>query len=207
MKTGLFLAQNLPQTMSLAVYSFNQFIAPYQSDAIKGFRDAEPLAFAELEQAEGFIARSGYDGEVGPDSWGLQVFPKCWANVNGDGWAPSTLSLWRSLEALMAAIYHGVHGSAYRQGHAWHIKTDHIPGYVLWWVEPDHQPDWTEAVERFEQLMAHGPTPHAFSFKSAFDPEGTPVRPDSGQVKMLAARNAEKQARPGTPPGSQLFTN
>ncbi|WP_306149820.1 MULTISPECIES: hypothetical protein [unclassified Roseibium] len=40
----------------LAVYTFNQFLAPYQSDAIKGFRDAEPGAFAEMERASGFIA-------------------------------------------------------------------------------------------------------------------------------------------------------
>lgn len=77
----------------LAVYTFNQFVAPYQSDRIRGFREAEPGTFLAIENAEGFVARSGYEGEEGPSSWGEQVFPDCWANSNGDGWAPSTLSL------------------------------------------------------------------------------------------------------------------
>lgn len=70
----------------LAVYTFNQFIAPYESQEIKGFRDLEPITFRTLEKSAGFIARSGYDGEDGPDSWGEQVFPDSWLNLNGDGW-------------------------------------------------------------------------------------------------------------------------
>ncbi|QDG79237.1 DUF3291 domain-containing protein [Labrenzia sp. PHM005] len=173
----------------LAVYTFNQFVAPFQSDAIKGFRDAEPGAFAAIENANGFFARSGYDGEEGPESWGLQVFPKCWQNLNGDGWAPSTLSLWDSMEALMAATYHGDHGDAYRQGHKWHIKANHIPEYVLWWVSDGHRPDWSEAVARFENLIAAGPNAQAFSFKQAFAPNGQRIKPDTARIKALAALN------------------
>lgn len=173
----------------LAAYTFNQFIAPFQSDAIKGFRDAEPGAFAAIEHAEGFVARSGYDGEEGPPSWGIQVFPKCWENSNGDGWAPSTLSLWASMEALMAATYHGDHGNAYRQGHKWHVQAQHVPEYVLWWVPDDHRPDWSEAINRFEMLMDTGPGDQAFSFKQAFAPDGRPVKPDAALIKELAKRN------------------
>lgn len=177
------------QFHTLAVYTFNQFIAPFQSDAIKGFRDAEPGAFAAIERAEGFIARSGYEDEPGPESWGTQVFPTCWENGNGDGWAPSTLSLWTSLEALMAATYHGDHGDAYRQGHKWHIRARHIPEYVVWWVLDSHRPNWDEAVARFENLMTNGPTAQAFSFKQAYAPDGQQTKPDTALVKHLAARN------------------
>lgn len=177
------------QSHVLAVYTFNQFIAPFQSDAIKGFRDAEPGAFAAIERASGFIARSGYADEPGPESWGVQVFPKCWENQNGDGWAPSTLSLWSSMEALMAATFHGAHGDAYLQGHKWHIRADHIPEYVLWWVLNDHQPDWDEAISRFEILMAEGPNARAFSFKDAYAPDGQKIKPDTALVKRLALQN------------------
>jgi hypothetical protein len=174
----------------LAVYKFNQFVAPYQSDTIKGFRDVEPGVFSTLERAEGFLGRSGYAGEDGPASWGEQVFPTCWTNDNGDGWAPSTLSLWASLEALMAATYRGPHGKVLRKGSDWHIPAAHIPEYVLWWVSADEIPDWTEAVRRFEDLMATGPSPRAFTFKCAFDPAGSPVPPDTVKVKYFAERNA-----------------
>ncbi|XYK82396.1 MAG: DUF3291 domain-containing protein [Labrenzia sp.] len=174
------------QSHHLAVYTFNQFIAPYQSDAIKGFRDAEPGAFAEMERASGFIARSGYEGEEGPLSWGPQVFPKCWENSNGDGWAPSTLSLWETIEALMAATYHGHHGDAYRQGSKWHLARPGVPEYVLWWIPAGRQPDWTEAVSRFEDLMDNGPNVRAFSFKKAFSPDGQTVKPDAARAKAIA---------------------
>ncbi|MEP3048467.1 MAG: DUF3291 domain-containing protein [Roseibium sp.] len=172
----------------LAAYTFNQFVAPYNSAAIKGFRDAEPGAFAAIERAYGFVARSGYDGEDGPESWGTQVFPKCWTD-NGDGFAPSTLSLWENIEALIAATYHGPHGAAFRKGGDWHVPADHIPEYVLWWVSDTHIPEWGEAVARFESLMAEGPCPRAFSFKKAFDHNGAFIKPDTALVKSLAARN------------------
>ncbi|MTI45600.1 uncharacterized protein DUF3291 [Roseibium hamelinense] len=179
----------------LAAYTFNQFVAPYQSDTIKGFRDAEPQVFQTLEKASGFLARSGYEGEDGPASWGTQVFPACWENTNGDGWAPSTLSLWSSIEALMAAVYHGPHGSVLRHGRDWHIRADHIPEYVLWWAPDGHTPDWAEAVRRFESLMEKGPQPEAFSFKSPFDADGRAYKPDIARVKTLAQTNA-KTLRP-----------
>ncbi|MEP3428967.1 MAG: DUF3291 domain-containing protein [Roseibium sp.] len=172
----------------LAVYTFNQFIAPYNSPAIKGFREAEPGAFSELERSYGFIARSGYDGDEGPDSWGTQVFPSCWTD-NGDGFAPSTLSLWVSLEALMAATYHGAHGQAFKQGHLWHDHNSQLPGSVFWWVLNNHQPDWSEAVDRFEKLRADGPSPEAFTAKNAFDPNGQPYSYDAKRVRDLAVRN------------------
>ncbi|WP_199823743.1 DUF3291 domain-containing protein [Labrenzia sp. OB1] len=176
----------------LAVYTFNQFVAPYQSEQIRGFREAEPGTFSTLETSEGFIARSGYDGEEGPPTWGEQVFPDCWSNSNGDGWAPSTLSLWSSLEALMAATYQGPHGRLLRHGKDWHIPADHIPEYVLWWKGDGDRPDWAEAVARFEDLMSNGPGPAAFSFKNAFDPAGRPFKPDIGKMKNLAKLNALK---------------
>lgn len=176
----------------LAVYTFNQFVAPYESDQIKGFREAEPIAFDVMDRAEGFIGRSGYADEEGVESWGEQVFPVCWENANGDGWAPSTLSLWSSIEAIMAATYHGFHGAALRQGKKWHISADHIPEYVLWWTAENHKPNWKEAVIRFESLMANGPNPQAFTFKRTFDYDGNGIKPDMAVVKDLATKNAKR---------------
>lgn len=60
----------------LAAYTFNEFLDRYQSDLIKGFREAEPDAYRAIEAAEGFVSRSGYDGEPGPESLGGTGFPK-----------------------------------------------------------------------------------------------------------------------------------
>ncbi len=171
----------------LAVYTFGQFLAPYNSEQIKGFRLREPLAFSAIERAAGFVARSGYDGDPGPASWGRQVYPKYWAD-NGDGFAPSTISVWTSPEALMAAAYYGAHGEALQHRHDWQQKGS-WPGYVLWWVGADHRPTWTEAVARHEQLGDEGPTPSAFSFKAPFGPDGGPYHLDKALMKEYVRQN------------------
>ncbi|GGB53057.1 hypothetical protein GCM10011316_26370 [Roseibium aquae] len=175
----------------LAAYTFNRFLDRYQSDRVKGFREAEPAAFAAMDAADGLVGRSGYDGEPGPASWGPQVFPKYWED-NGDGFAPSTLSLWRSIEALMAATYHGPHGQAFRQGARWHVRPTPFPAYVLWWTPYGHRPDWRDAVSRLERLGDQGPTPATFTFKTAYSPDGTVYHPDVELIKNLARLNAAR---------------
>ena len=69
---------------------------------------------------------------LGPQSWGEQVYPRFYVE-RGDGWSPSTLSLWRDLTALMAFSYSGIHAEAMRHGREWFVKPT-WPGYVLWWV-------------------------------------------------------------------------
>ncbi len=170
---------------NLAVYTFGQFLDQYESETIRGFREAEPAAFSAIEAAPGFISRSGYDSDEQPGSWGPQVFPRFWVD-NGDGFAPSTLSLWDSLEAIAAATYHGLHGAAYRRGREWNIPAVTWPSYVLWWVSAGHRPDWQEAVKRHEHLADHGPSPFAFTFKQAYGPTGSAAKLDPQRIRALA---------------------
>ncbi|PWV98033.1 uncharacterized protein DUF3291 [Hoeflea marina] len=60
----------------LAMYNFGLHVAAYDQPEVLGFRLREPLNFAAAERAAGFVGRSGYDGEAGPASWGVQVFPR-----------------------------------------------------------------------------------------------------------------------------------
>jgi hypothetical protein len=53
------------------------------------------------------------------------------------------------------------------------------PIYVAWWIKQCHQPTWPEACARLEHLHDHGPTVHAFTFKSAFDPQGVACKPNA----------------------------
>src|SRR5262245_42473400 len=80
--------------------------------------DRNDRNFRAAESSDGFIARSGYDGEPGPESCGKQVFPRFYVE-RGDGWSPSTLSLWRDLELPMAFTYAGIHAEAMRYGREW----------------------------------------------------------------------------------------
>ncbi|MFK8034563.1 MAG: DUF3291 domain-containing protein [Hyphomicrobiales bacterium] len=158
----------------LAIYNFGIFAKPSEHSANDDWHAREGPIFDKLTKAPGFIDRSGYDGEPGPNSWGTQVLPRFYEE-RGDGWAPATLSMWESLEALFNFTYTGLHKEAFARGKQWMVRGD-WPPYVLWWVHHNHQPNWAEGVERFEHLHDHGPTAHAFNFKRAFRVDGEPLQ-------------------------------
>lgn len=176
----------------LAMYNFNNFREGAEAPVNQGFHDRNSINFEAAEVSEGFIARSGYEDEPGPDSWGEQVFPRFYVE-NGDGWAPSTLSLWRDLQSLYAFSYSGIHTDALRNARQW-FDRHQWPPYVLWWVKEGHIPVWSEGVERLEHLHDNGPSIFAFDFKQAFDPAGNSAVVDHDEVRRLKARNLIAQA-------------
>lgn len=176
--------------MRLAIYNFGLFRGAYESDQVEGFRLREPFNFAAAEAATGFVARSGYEGE-GPSCWGPQVFPR-FIKDSGFETAPSSLSLWESLEALMAFTYSGVHADALKHARNWQVEKA-WPALVLWWVPMDRVPSWAEGVERFEYLHDHGPSPYAFNFKRQYDCDGQETALNRERVREMSARNIEGQ--------------
>lgn len=175
----------------LAIYNFGLHVDDYESPRVEGFRLREPLNFEAANRAEGFVGRSGYEGEPGPESWGEKVYPRF---ITGSGFAdaPSSLSLWSGLEALMAFTYNGVHADALKHARNWNQRQA-WPALVLWWVAQGVRPLWADGAERLEQLADHGPSPRAFTFKTAFCPDGNTVGIDRESVKAIAARNAAGQ--------------
>jgi hypothetical protein len=79
------------------------------------------------------------------------------------------LSVWESVEALWAFVYDGGHLEVMRRRREWfqRLPTLYV---VLWWLPDGHEPPLDEAMDRLEHLRAHGPTPHAFTFKARFGP-------------------------------------
>lgn len=176
--------------MFLASYNFALPRKDFDDPSFEGFNLREPLNFEAAEQALGFVARSNY--ESGQNSaWGEQVFPRF---INGTGLESglSQLSVWRDIEALMAFTYSGVHANALKHSHHWNRERQ-WPACVLWWVDEDRLPTWSEAVERFEYLHDNGPSDYAFDFKVPFDPDGQPAIIDRSVVKALKAYNARGQ--------------
>jgi hypothetical protein len=165
----------------IALYTFGQFSKPSADPANGGFHRRNDPILAMVDKAPGLIARSGYDSDPGPPSWGTQVFPRFWID-NGDGFAPSTLSVWRDMESAFAFSYFGLHAEALKHGREWFQKPQ-WPPYVLWWVKTAFRPDWSQAIIRHEYLHDNGPTPQAFTFKQAFNASGSPLKLDKSKVE------------------------
>ena len=174
----------------LAMYNFGLHVASYDAPEVRGFLLREPLNFAAAAMSDGFVGRSGYDGEPGPESWGAQVFPR-FIEGSGHDSGPSSLSLWQDIESLMAFSYAGVHAEALRNARNWNTRND-WPPLVLWWLEAGSRPDWEQAVEKLEWLHDHGSGPQAFTFKQPFGADGQPWQIDRDRVKALVEAN-----RPG----------
>lgn len=175
----------------LAIYNFGIHVDEFGSEAVQGFGLREPANFAAAERAPGFVARSGYEGEPGPPSWGSQVFPRFLAE-RGGGAAVSSFSLWQDIESLMAFTYTGVHADALKHARRWNVVQE-WPPLVLFWVPAGHTPEWKDGVERFERLTDQGCGPECFTFKQAYAPDGTPAQIDRALMKELAARNVAAQ--------------
>lgn len=178
----------------IALYTFGVFRAPADDAVNQGFHDRNDRNFLVAESSSGFIARSGYDDEPGPESWGEQVFPRFYVE-RGDGWSPSTLSLWKDLASPMAFSYAGIHAEAMRHAREWFLKPT-WPPYALWWVEQDHIPTWTEAVARHEFLHDHKASAFAFDFKTPFDEDGRPTTLDREAVRQNMRLNETRRQQP-----------
>lgn len=177
----------------VALYTFGIFTRPYADPANDSFHARNETNLAAVEASAGFIARSGYDGDPGPLSWGPHSYPRFY--TGSDAHSPSTLSLWTDLEAPMAYTYHGIHAEALSHGREWFTKPvlpdgrTAWPPYVLWWVAADHVPDWREAVARLEHLHDHSASAQAFDWKTPFDAAGAPYRIDRESVRHRAELN------------------
>ncbi|WP_421589818.1 DUF3291 domain-containing protein [Shinella sp. M27] len=175
----------------LAAYNFGLHVDDYESLRVEGFRLREPLNFEAAKRAEGYVGRSGYDDVPGPESWGEKVYPR-FLQDSGFEDAPSSLSLWTCLEALMAFTYSGVHADALKHARNWNQRQA-WPALALWWVAEGTQPVWADGAERLEFLHDHGPTPRAFTFKAPFCPDGNAIVIDRERVKAIAGYNADGQ--------------
>ena len=156
-------------THHFALYTFGQFLKPSEDPANDGFHERNDPLFELADGTPGMVARSGYPDEPGRDSWGPQVYPRFYVD-NGDGWAPSTLSIWADLISAKAYIYRGPHLEAMRKGHGWFIKPT-WPPLVLWRIAKGTHPTWADGCAKLEHLHDHGPTPAAFTFKEAYAAE------------------------------------
>src|SRR5262249_38748331 len=87
------------------------------------------------------------------------------------------MSVWESIEALYSYAYTSDHVGPLRDRRKWFERVESA-SLVLWWIPAGTLPSIEEARERVDQLNRAGPTPAAFTFKSMFSPDGSPVTRD-----------------------------
>ncbi|MEX2245235.1 MAG: DUF3291 domain-containing protein [Dehalococcoidia bacterium] len=143
----------------IAQYNIARLIAPLDDPRIADF-------VANLERINGLGDRTpGFVWRlVSADGNSTSV------RVRNDPLILVNFTIWETIDQLFAFAYHSDHVEFYRRRREWfeHLQ---YPYLVLWWVPVGHIASVEDAEERLDHLIAHGPTPYAFTFKQRFMPE------------------------------------
>jgi hypothetical protein len=129
---------------------------PLDTPALADFvAQLEPVN-ALADSASGFVWRLQDDSG---DATSIQAFDDERLIIN--------MSVWESIEDLWRFVYDSRHLEVMRRRREWMLKLAETH-MALWWVPAGHLPGTDEARLRLDHLRAHGPTPHAFSFKQRY---------------------------------------
>ncbi len=162
----------------LAQLNVGRLRAPTDDPLVAEFMAALDPINALADESPGFVWR--FQTEEG-NATGERPFEDDSILIN--------LSTWASVDALSDFVFRSRHVEYLRRRREWFERMDEVIT-VLWWVPAGHQPAPAEAVERLEHLRAHGPTPHAFTFRHRFEPGAQPSRSPSVGRDSLTARLA-----------------
>lgn len=156
----------------LAQANIGRFRAPIDDPIMEGFRTRLGPINALADRSRGFVWRlqteDGNATAIRPDA--------------DDDRMAINMSVWESLDSLQEYVYKSDHVAVLRGRKQW-FEPIEGPILVLWWIPEGHIPTVREAQERLRHLAEHGPTLHAFTFRTPFPaPDG-----GSGNVDGLDA--------------------
>jgi hypothetical protein len=148
----------------LAQVNIGRVRAPLDDPLMEGFRNQLAPINALADRSPGFVWRLQTE-----DGNAMAIRPY------EDERMAINLSVWESLEDLQQFVYKTVHVAPLRDRKQWFEPMDG-PILALWWVPAGHIPTVAEAQAKLAHLAAHGPTPHAFTFRTPFPPpDGDPA--------------------------------
>jgi hypothetical protein len=156
----------------LAQVNIGRFRAPIGDPVMEGFRTQLDPINALADASPGFVWRLQTE-----DGNATAVRP-----YENDDLMAINLSVWESLESLQQFVYRSGHVATLRDRKQW-FEPIEGPILALWWVPAGHVPTVAEARERLAHLAQHGPTPHAFTFRSPFPAPESPA----GEAEPLNA--------------------
>jgi heme-degrading monooxygenase HmoA len=142
----------------LAQVNVGRLLAPVDDPRIDDFRNALDQINALADSQPGFVWRLKGEGDNATD-----LRPDA-----SDDLQAVNASVWESPDHLAAFAYRSEHRNFVRRRLEW-FEPATQPILALWWVPAGHPPSLTDCLERLAHLRAHGPTPHAFTFRQRFE--------------------------------------
>ena len=147
--------------MELAEVNVARLRAPIDSPPMAGLVKALDDVNWLADKSPGFAWRHRPDD--GPLTMG---------ELPPEGEVVVTLSTWADFESLRAYVYRSAHGLFMQRRARWFVPIRGLTT-ALWWVPEGERPTVADGLAKLVHLRTHGPTPHAFSLRHQFPPDGT----------------------------------
>lgn len=150
-------------THHLAEFNIARLRAPLDADDNAEFVAVLDAVNRIAEVSPGFVWRLTSDDDRSASY--VQVYDDPLLIVN--------FSVWTDLDSLRHYVYRSGHGAYFRRRKEWF--DDSGSALVCWWIPAGEIPSTDEAVARLARLEREGPSPDAFTFTTAFTPDGSPA--------------------------------
>ena len=153
-------------TWQIAQLNVGRVLAPPDSPVLAEFMAALDGVNALADAAPGFVWRLKSDSGNATDIL-----------ISDDPLFLINMSVWESTDSLFEFVYRSLHTKFMVRRREWFEKP--VEQYlVLWWVPAGHIPTPQEALVRLDHLRAHGPSPHAFTFREKYPPPDAAGAPE-----------------------------
>ena len=184
-------ASALRHTHSLAVMNVGRQRAPLDHPAMAEFVAATPAVNALARSTPGFVW--SFDNDDPSARIGVP-------ELVADPLLMPQLSVWTDVMSLKHFAFKSGHSAYYKRRREWFEEIEDMPAHVLWWrrasIIRGLEPSLGEAFEKLRHLKEHGPSEHAFTFKSAKDypkpveaPRPSVKGPDHSVGRLIASLN------------------
>ncbi|MEM9705686.1 MAG: DUF3291 domain-containing protein [Pseudomonadota bacterium] len=142
-------------SMHLAELNIGRLLAPTDDPRVKDFMDNIDRINNLGKRMPGFVWMM--EGSGAPGTGNTEH------KLDGDEQFVSNLTVWENVESLERFVWGTVHKQFYARRREWFEVLGNMH-FVMWWVEPGHQPSIEEALERLKLRQTDGDTEDAFGW-------------------------------------------
>lgn len=140
----------------IAQFNWGILLDDWGTATVADFENNLDRVNAVADRSEGFVWRMTNEAmeasHLDPDG-----------ALNGNPRIASTLSVWKSSEALINFVHKTIHGAFLKRRQEWFEQSEG-PRYVIWDVPVGHVPTLAAAVKKLDLLATEGPSDLAYDF-------------------------------------------
>ena len=139
--------------MLLAQFNIATIKYPLDDPRMKEFVDNIDLVHRIAERIGGLVKRLSDDSGT---ALNMRVY--------NDPRIVPNLTIWKDVASLETFVWKTLHKKFFDKREQW-FDVSAKPKNVMWFCQPDYNPQMSDGVERLDYMIANGPSDYAFDWK------------------------------------------